>query len=210
MHDYNKLRQRMVQELQQKGIREKRILHALGRIPREHFVLEQYRDNAYEDIALPSVANQTISQPYTVAFMLELLEVKPKMKILEIGTGSGYNAALLSLLVYPGKVFTCEINKQVYEFGRKNLEPYKNIYVFLRDGSKGMDDLAPFDRIIITAAASEIPPKLIEQLRDPGILIAPVGSSQHQNMIRLGKYKKKTYIEEFGDFMFVPLKTKED
>ncbi len=205
MHDYTTLRHRLVHELELKGIKDKKVLQALSKIPREHFVLEKYKDQAYYDIALPSVSHQTISQPYTVAFMLELLEARPKMKVLEIGTGSGYNAALISLLVFPGKVFTCEIKKQIYEFGKENLGPYKNVYVFLHDGSKGLDDLAPFDRIILTAAGEEIPPKLIEQLKDSGILVAPVGSSQHQTMIKLVKKRKKISMENFGDFVFVPL-----
>ncbi|MEK6812807.1 MAG: protein-L-isoaspartate O-methyltransferase, partial [Nanoarchaeota archaeon] len=129
MHNYALLRRQLREELSQKGITDKKVLNAIATIPREHFVLENYHDLAYTDQALPSVGQQTISQPYTVAFMLQLLEVKKGMKILEIGTGSGYNAALLSLLAYPGKVFTCEINKQAYVFGKKNLEPYKNVYV---------------------------------------------------------------------------------
>ena len=193
---------------QNKIITDKSVLDAFLRVPRENFVLPDYKDQAYDDIALPTKKGQTISQPTTVMIMTQALEVKKEQKILEVGTGSGYQAAILSVLVGDkGKVYTTEILKELYDFAKENLKDYKNVTVLHKDASKGLDEFAPFDRIIITAAATKMPQKLLQQLKIDGIMLVPLGENKYvQKMLKITKQKDQNKIEDLGNFVFVPLK----
>lgn len=182
-----------------------KIIDAFFKVKRENFVLKEYGSLAYKDIALPIMCEQTISQPSTVVAMLDLLELKKGQKVLEIGTGSGYNAALISEIIRPGKVYTVEIIKEVYEFAKKNLENYKNVFIFNTDGSLGLKQYAPYDAIIATAACPDIPYKLADQLKENGILVAPVGE-HYQDMVKLTKTNNGYNISNYGKFEFVKLR----
>lgn len=184
-------------------LKSKAVIEAFRKVSREDFILEEHLDEAYGNYPLPIGEGQTISQPLTVAFMTEALDVKKGQKILEIGAGSGYQAAILSEIVNDGKVITIEINEKVFEFAKKNLNNFKNVSVILGDGSMGYGKEAPYDRIIVTASAPSIPNALIEQLKKGGKLVIPVGNE----MILLEKNDriKKTML---GYFSFVPLRGK--
>lgn len=184
------------------------IIKAFIEIKRENFVLEEYKDQAYRDYPLFIGFGQTISQPTTIMIMLEALKVKPENIVLEIGAGSGYNAALISKLCR--KVYAIEKIEKLCDFAKKNLKKSKinNVKVICSDGTLGYENAAPYDRIIITAATPEIPKPLIKQLKLGGILVAPVGSLSEQKMIRLLKTDKELKIIELGSFRFVPLKGK--
>lgn len=187
---------------------DKRIIKAFKDVPREYFVLEGYENRAYEDNPLPILNGQTISQPSTVLNMLSVLDVKIGNKVLEIGAGSGYNAALLSKLVgKKGFVYATEIIEELAEFAKKNLNKLKlkNVEVLNVDGGEGLKEKAPFDRIIITAACSKIPDILIEQLKISGILVAPVGPMHVQTLVKLKKTSKKITEEILGQYQFVPM-----
>lgn len=189
-------------------IKDKKVIEAFKKIPREEFVLKEFRDEAYSDEALPLIEGQTISQPTTVMIMTQALEVKPGQKILEVGAGSGYQACLLSCLTgEKGKVYTIERIHELVELAKSNIKKLKikNIEIVKGDGSKGYPKEKPFDRIIITAACEEIPKELIKQLKNNGILVAPVGPRFSQKMIKLKKKKDKIEKESLGDFVFVPL-----
>lgn len=188
----------------------KKVIDAFKKIRREDFVIDELKYRAYDDEALRIVAGQTISQPSTVLYMLDLLDIKPGHKVLEIGAGSGYNAALIANIVgSKGKVYSIEFLDEVYRFAKKNIAnaKIKNVEIIKRDGSKGYDKEAPYDRIIITAACPEIPKMLVEQLKDTGVIVAPVGSLEYQRMVRL---KKKDGIlekeESDNEYLFVPLR----
>jgi protein-L-isoaspartate(D-aspartate) O-methyltransferase len=188
-----------------RGINNDRVLAAFAAVPREEFVSERHRDLSYADAPLEIGEKQTISQPYTVAFMTQLLDPQPEDIILEIGTGSGYQAAILSKLAK--KVYTIE---RFRELGRKAEEVlrrlgYKNVKVLIGDGSKGLSEYAPFDGIIITAAAPELPQPLLDQLKIGGRLVAPVGSDLVQEMIKVVKTKAGLEEERHPGFRFVPL-----
>ncbi len=177
---------RLIMELRQQGISDTRVLSALERIPREQFVQESFRDQAYENIALPISHGQTISQPYVVAYMTEALKVGPRMKVLEVGTGSGYQSAVLAPLCR--RLYTIERHRGLLKAAERHLAKLRqsNITTRVGDGYKGWPEQAPFDRIIVTAAAPEIPPVLIDQLAPGGILVIPVGrSSNEQNIVRI-------------------------
>ena len=187
-------------------ITEKSVLEAFLAVPRELFVQPSLLDQTYADHPLPIGAGQTISQPTTVMLMLQLLEVKRGNSILEIGAGSGYNAALLEHL--GGRVVTVERHEKLAELARENLSKagLKRVQVFAADGKKGYRELAPYDRIIVTAASSKLPQHLKEQLAIGGILVAPVGATHGCEMLRI----EKTTEEQFetssnGLFSFVPL-----
>lgn len=192
--------------VESKILTDKRIITAFKKVKREHFVLSEYKAQAYLDEPLPTFAGQTISQPTTVAIMTQALEPKPGQKILEIGAGSGYQAAILAEIVgLKGKIFTIERIKELFEFAKNNLEKYKNVKVIFGDGSKGYEKEAPFDRIIVTAAAEEVPEILFEQLKESGILVIPVGERFEQRLLKIQKTKEKKQITDLGPFVFVPL-----
>lgn len=181
----------------------------MERLPRELFVHPAFIHRAYEDVALPLGYNQTISQPYTVAFMTSLLEVQPGDKVLEIGTGSGYQAALLAVM--GARVYTVERQWELYQRARQ-LFARLGLPVQTRfgDGSLGWSEHAPYDGIIVTAAAPHIPKPLKEQLAISGRLVIPVGGPQSQILVRLRRVSEQEYdYEEFGEFRFVPLIGKE-
>jgi protein-L-isoaspartate(D-aspartate) O-methyltransferase len=199
------LRNKLVRKLSQKGIKDERVLEAINRVPRHVFFDKALLNHAYEDKAFPIGEGQTISQPFTVAFQTEKLEIKPSDKILEIGTGSGYQACVL--LEMGAKVYTIEYNRNLFEKTRDFLPllGYKPFFLF-GDGSKGYLPKAPFDKIIVTAGAPVIPNSLIDQLAEGGILIIPVGDREKQKMIKIKKSKGELLKEEFDYFAFVPLR----
>ena len=198
------LRQKLVKKLREKGIKDERVLAAVLKVPRHVFFENALLEHAYQDKAFPIGEGQTISQPYTVAFQTEKLDIKPGDKVLEIGTGSGYQACVL--LEMGATVYTIEYNKKLYEATRELLPQmgYKP-YFFYGDGSKGLPAKAPFDKIIVTAGAPVIPNALTDQLKENGILIIPVGDREKQVMIRIRKKQGKLLQEEFANFAFVPL-----
>jgi protein-L-isoaspartate(D-aspartate) O-methyltransferase len=202
------LRNKLVKILQKKGISDPRVLAAIGKVPRHLFFDNALLEHAYQDKAFPIGEGQTISQPYTVAFQTEKLEIKPGDKVLEIGTGSGYQACIL--LEMGAKVYTIEYNRVLYERVRLFLPQigYRP-YFFHGDGSKGLPSKAPFDKIIVTAGAPIIPTALTEQLADGGILVIPVGNRERQTMIRIRRKGDTLVKEEFDNFAFVPLLGKE-
>ncbi len=198
------LRGKLVRKLRQKGISDERLLEAIGKVPRHAFFDDALLGHAYEDKAFPIGHGQTISQPYTVAFQTEKLDVKPGDKVLEIGTGSGYQASVL--LEMGAKVYTIEYNRELYLRTKDFLpELGYNPHFFFGDGSKGLPIRAPYNKIIVTAGAPVVPTALLEQLAENGILIVPVGDREKQKMIKVTKKKDKLIKEEFDFFSFVPL-----
>ena len=202
------LRKKLIDIIREKGITDEKVLAAMNNIPR-HFFMDSAMDNiAYEDRAFPIAAGQTISQPYTVAYQTQLLEVNAKDKILEIGTGSIYQATVLAEL--GAKVFTIERQKDLFEKTKQYLfkSKYPNLKFFYGDGFEGLPTYAPFDKVIITAAAPFIPPKLVAQLRTGGKMVIPVDDGPHQRMLRLTKNDDGSMSEEsFENFSFVPMLT---
>nr|WP_281355307.1 protein-L-isoaspartate(D-aspartate) O-methyltransferase [Sneathiella aquimaris] len=197
----------MIMELRRQGISDTSVLSAIERVPREEFIPKTFRDRAYENIALPIPSGQTISQPFIVAYMTQMLKPDPRRKVLEIGTGSGYQAAVLSHLcrrVYSLERFRSLQVEAVRLFERLKL---MNITTKLGDGYKGWVEQAPFDRIIVTAAATEIPALLVDQLNDGGIMILPVGPEpSSQQIVKLTKDATgKVLEEELLAVRFVPL-----
>jgi protein-L-isoaspartate(D-aspartate) O-methyltransferase len=200
------LRKKLVETVRSKGITDEKVLAALENIPRHFFLDSAFDEVAYEDRAFPISAGQTISQPYTVAYQTQLLEVKPFMKVLEIGTGSTYQAAVLAEM--GAQVFTIERQKKIFELNKKfsYIKKYPNIKFFYGDGYEGLPTFAPFDRVLITAAAPEVPPKLIAQLKQGGMMVIPVGSEGLQTMKRFTKLEDASLKEEAFDlFSFVPM-----
>lgn len=192
-------------------VTDKKVIEAFLKVPREFFVLSGFEKEAYADVPLPIHAEQTISQPTTVAIMLEALELKEGMKVLEIGAGSGYNAALIATIVgKEGKVYTMEFVKELADFAQKNLKRagINNAVVVHGDGSKGFERRAPYDRIIVTAAAPSIPEALAKQLKEGGIIVIPVGDAYMQHVVKARKVKGKLETQDLGEFIFVPLKGK--
>ena len=198
------LRNKLVKKLSTKGIKDERVLAAIGKVPRHVFFDPALLNHAYEDKAFPIGEGQTISQPFTVAFQTEKLELKPGDKVLEIGTGSGYQAAVL--IEIGAKVYTIEYNRKLFEKTRDFLPllGYKPFFLF-GDGSKGYPAKAPYDKIIVTAGAPVVPATLTDQLAEDGILIIPVGDREKQKMVKIKKSKGKLIREEFDYFAFVPL-----
>lgn len=200
------LRQKLVAILKTKGISNAYVLDAINNIPR-HFFLDSAFDNiAYEDRAFPIAAQQTISQPYTVAYQTELLQVKRFDKILEIGTGSAYQAIVLAHL--GARVYSIERQKELYTNNQhfEFLKKYPNLKMVFGDGFQGLPTFAPFDKIIITCGAPFVPPKLIEQLKVGGIMIIPVDEDNAQRMLKIVKQQDGSYTEERLDvFSFVPM-----
>jgi protein-L-isoaspartate(D-aspartate) O-methyltransferase len=199
------LRRKLVEELKGKGIKNEEVLNAIGRVPRHIFMDSGFVNFAYKDQAFPIGAGQTISQPFTVAFQTELLDVKPHEKILEVGTGSGYQCAVL--LEMGAKVFTVERFRELFVKAQASLHDlgYKP-HFFFGDGYEGIPAYAPFDKIIVTAGGSEIPQKLLQQLKTGGKLVIPVGSSESQTMTLVEKLSENEFhTTEHGSFIFVPL-----
>ncbi len=202
------LRNKLVKTLQKKGISDGRVLAAIGKVPRHLFFDNALLEHAYQDKAFPIGEGQTISQPYTVAFQTEKLEIKPGDKVLEVGTGSGYQACVL--LEMGAKVYTIEYNRKLYETAKSFLPQLGYTpYFFFGDGSKGLPQKAPFDKIIVTAGAPVVPTALTDQLADGGILVIPVGDRERQKMLRIRRKREKLFREEFDNFAFVPLLGKE-
>lgn len=198
------LRNKLVKTLRLKGIADEKVLTAIGKVPRHVFFDDALLNHAYEDKAFPIGEGQTISQPYTVAFQTEKLEIKPGDKVLEIGTGSGYQACILMEL--GAKLYTIEYQRKLYEKVKERLPSMGYSPFFLcGDGSKGLPSKAPFDKIIVTAGAPIIPEALTNQLAENGILIIPVGDREKQKMMKITKKKGKLIKEEFDYFAFVPL-----
>jgi len=185
---------------------DKKIISAFDKIKREDFILEEYKDEAYEDAPLPILAGQTISQPTTIIIMLNALELKENDKVLEIGAGSGYNAALLGEICKKGNVISIEYIKELADFAEKNIKKanLKNVRIIQGDGTKGYAKEAPYDKIICTAAIPEIPWGWIEQMKEGGIVVAPVGPQFSQKMTKLKKLKRGNEITDMGNFIFVP------
>lgn len=203
---YNKLASRLVNDLKDKGITNDRVLEAIYRVPRQFFMPSDLEYMAYEDEAFPIGEGQTISQPYTVAYQTQLLDVQQTDKVLEIGTGSAYQAVILAVLA--DEVFSIERQRKLFEKNRefKYVAQFTNLYFFYGDGYEGLPEFAPFDKILITAAAPYIPPKLIQQLKAGGILVLPLGKGRPQKMMRITKKESGELDEEFFDsFLFVPM-----
>lgn len=200
------LRKKLIDTIKEKGITDERVLDAIMNIPR-HFFLDTALDRiAYEDRAFPIQEGQTISQPYTVAYQTQLLDVEPYDKILEIGTGSAYQASVLAEM--GANVFTIERQKKLFELNRDFIfrKKYPSIKFFYGDGFEGLPTYAPFDKILITAAAPFIPPKLIEQLKPEGKMVLPLNDEGLQKMMRITKNEDGSYEEEtFSNFSFVPM-----
>lgn len=200
------MRMQLVKLLQEKGITDEKVLQAITKIPRHYFMDSAFDKIAYEDRAFPIGEGQTISQPYTVAYQSQLLEVKPYEKALEIGTGSAYQATVLAEM--GTQVFTIERQKKLFDSNKTFplLKNYPNIKLFYGDGFEGLPTYAPFDKVIITAAAPFIPPKLIDQLKPGGKMIIPVDEGSYQRMKRITKNEDGTVTEElFDSFSFVPM-----
>jgi protein-L-isoaspartate(D-aspartate) O-methyltransferase len=192
--------------LRQRGIGDAAVLRAMDQVPREHFVENEFSDTAYADQALPIACGQTISQPYVVAYMSEQLNIEPQHRVLEIGTGSGYQAAILSRLAR--EVVTVERYRTLAETARTRLASlgYDNVDVRLGDGFAGAPDKAPYDRIMVTAAAETIPQPLVDQLADGGIMLLPLGPhSGSQQLVKLKKTAGGIEREDLIPVRFVPL-----
>lgn len=200
------MRRQLVDVIKQKGITDERVLDALLHVPRHFFMDPGFDKIAYEDRAVPIGESQTISQPYTVAYQTQLLELRPRDKVLEIGTGSAYQACVLAEM--GAQVYTIERQKKLFEANKQFafIRQYPGLKLFYGDGFEGLPTYAPFDRVIVTAAAPFIPPKLLEQMKEGGRMVIPVGEGQVQRMLRLTKEEGGSIREEaFDQFSFVPM-----
>jgi protein-L-isoaspartate(D-aspartate) O-methyltransferase len=197
---------RLLMELRGQGITDARVLGAIERVPREAFVAPAFKDQAWENVALPISHGQTISQPLVVALMTQALEVGDRHKVLEIGTGSGYQTAVLAKLCR--RVFSVERHRGLLKEAEQRLAELKihNVTTRFGDGTKGWPEQSPFDRIIVTAAGPEVPPVLLEALAEGGVLVAPVGDDRReQELIRMRRQDDKLVTEDLGAVRFVPL-----
>jgi protein-L-isoaspartate(D-aspartate) O-methyltransferase len=200
------LRKKLTEGIREKGITDERVLNAINNIPRHFFLDSAFDEAAYADKAFPIGEGQTISQPYTVAYQSQLLEVRPFDKILEIGTGSAYQAVVLAQM--GAHVYTIERQKKLFESNKRfdYLKRFPSIKFFYGDGFEGLPTFAPFDKILITAAAPEVPPKLLEQLKVGGMMVLPIGAGEVQRMMRITKLEGAAMKEEvFDHFSFVPM-----
>ncbi len=200
------LRKKLIDSLRDKGINDEAVLAAMNNIPRHFFLDSAFDEIAYEDRAFPISEGQTISQPYTVAYQTQLLQVKPFDKILEIGTGSIYQATVLAEM--GAKVYTIERQKALFEKAKNYIfkNKYPNLKFFYGDGYEGLPTYAPFDKVIITAAAPYIPSKLLDQMKAGGKMVIPVDEDHYQRMLRITKNADGTVSEEaFENFSFVPM-----
>ncbi len=204
--EFAQLRERMVAtQIASRRIKDKRVLEVMAKVPRHRFVLPEYLDSAYEDHPLPITEGQTISQPYMVALMTECLGLKGEEKVLEIGTGSGYQAAILAELSQ--EVYTIERFESLAERAKKVLSDlgYKNVKVIVGDGSRGLEEKAPFDRIMVTAGAPILPKTLVDQLAEGGKMVIPVGGSFAQALLLVEKERGKVKTTSVCGCVFVPL-----
>lgn len=184
----------------------KQILNAFSKVKRENFIPKRLRNIAYNDIALPIGKQQTISQPYTIAVMLSMLELKQGQKVLEVGSGCGYVLCLISEIIgNKGNVFGIEIIKELSDKSKESLEDYRNIQIYNRNGAEGLEEKAPFDSILISAGCKKIPKKLLSQLKNNGIIVAPIDSKYGgQSLVALQKNKDKFVVKkEIPGFIFV-------
>ncbi len=207
-YQHKGLRNKLVDILKEEGITDEAVLNAINTVPRHFFLDSAFDKIAYENRAFPIKANQTISHPYTVAYQSQLLQIKKGDKLLEIGTGSMYQACILAEM--GAKIFTIERQRELYL--NQDKFPYKKKYLnfkcFYGDGFLGLPTYAPFDKIIITAAAPFVPPKLVEQLKIGGIMVLPLDEGSQQRMLRLTKQQDgSTLKESFDNFSFVPMLT---
>ncbi len=203
------LRRGLLQVLREKGITDQRVLAAIEQVPRHYFFEPAFLEHAYQDKAFPIGEGQTISQPYTVAYQTALLDVQPTDKVLEIGTGSGYQCAVL--LQLSNKIYTIEVVKKLHDkakvmFAKLGLKPK----MFCGDGTQGLPSYAPYNKILVTAGAPVVPQSLLGQLAVGGKLVIPVGDTEVQKMLCITRVDQNNYIKhEYDDFRFVPLKGKE-
>ena len=198
------MRQRLIHRLRKQGIHDERVLAAMEIVPRHFFLDKAFEEHAYEDKPFPIGNKQTISQPFTVAYQTQLLAVKKREKILEIGTGSGYQAAILGAL--GARIYTIERHESLYKSAKKLLQQMKfsNVRCYHKDGYKGLPEFAPFDKIVVTAAAPEVPGKLLAQLAIGGYLVIPVGKKV-QDMLRIERLSETEFKhEKLEQFRFVP------
>lgn len=198
---------RLLAELKRQGVTDPRVLDAMERVPRDMFVAQPFLDHAYENSALPIACGQTVSQPLVVGLMTQALEVGDRMKVLEIGTGSGYQAAVLAQLCR--RLYSIERHKPLLKEAEARFRSLRihNITTWLGDGSRGWPEQAPFERIMVTAAAHDIPPALVDQLKVGGVMVLPVGDANglEQDLVRVQKLEDGLHIDHLGPVRFVPL-----
>lgn len=207
-YQHKGLRKKLIDSIKEKGITDEAVLAAMNNIPRHFFLDSAFDKIAYEDRAFPIAEGQTISQPYTVAYQTQLLQVKPFDKVLEIGTGSIYQATVLAEM--GAQVYTIERQKVLFDKSKQFIlkDKYPNLKFFYGDGFEGLPTFAPFDKVIITAAAPFVPPKLLDQMKAGGKMVIPVDEGNNQRMLRLTKNADGTFYEEaFQHFSFVPMLT---
>jgi protein-L-isoaspartate(D-aspartate) O-methyltransferase len=200
------LRNKLVDQIREKGITDEAVLTAIMNVPRHFFLDSAFEKQAYEDRAFPIGEDQTISQPYTVAYQTQLLQLKPFEKILEVGTGSAYQASVLAELKV--KVYSIERQKKLFDANKnfQYLKKYPSLRLFYGDGFEGLPTYAPFDKILITAAAPYVPEKLLEQLKPGGWMVLPLDEGENQRMHRITKQADGSLLEEkFDEFSFVPM-----
>jgi protein-L-isoaspartate(D-aspartate) O-methyltransferase len=204
--NYRLSREEMVlTQIERRGIHDERVLMAMRKVKRHHFVEAAFRDRAYDDTPLPIDEGQTISQPYVVARMTGLLDIQPSDKVLEIGTGSGYQAAVLAELCH--KVYSIERHVNLLQKARQALDEqgYANVVLKQGDGTIGWAEFAPFDKIMITAAAPKFPKTLFNQLRDGGLMVFPMGEKRTQDLVLVRRDGEEAMMKEVGQVAFVPL-----
>ncbi len=205
-YQHKGLRKKLIDLLRTKGITSELVLEAMFNVPRHFFLDSAFDKIAYEDRAFPIAADQTISQPYTVAYQTQLLNVHRSEKILEIGTGSAYQSSILAEM--GAWIYTIERQRKLYDNNKNFLfkARYPNIKFFYGDGFEGLSTYAPFNKILITAAAPIVPPKLVQQLKTGGLMVLPVNEKDKQRMLRITKKEDGSYDEEWFDyFSFVPM-----
>lgn len=205
-YENERSRRKLVNGLRDNGISDPRVLKAIYAVPRHFFMPEDLQEMAYVDKAFPIGEGQTISQPYTVAYQTQLLEVKPSDRVLEIGTGSAYQAVVLAELA--AEVFSIERQKKLFlrNLDFSYLRMFNNLHLFYGDGYEGLPAYAPFDKILVTAAAPYVPQLLLDQLKPGGMMVLPLGKEHPQRMTRITKLPDDGYREEqFDDFLFVPM-----